>query len=177
MSIFEPQTHKSLNIPTFCGTTPIATSLRLKALDVLFIDCPAIPSGSRHIEYPPKMSTDDDYFIDVSKYSKDINTIRVEMVDSGWTDCLYKADGEVTERYMEEALACNSWAAFRMGETNIILYAEQELYNASVAATLVCQRLNVKDKERRIRIFRWLKFSDDIQADDLAIPVKKDSFL
>ena len=174
--IFEKQTHENLKLPNFCDTLPTLTSLRLNALDTLFVGCPVTPSGSRHIENPPKLSTDDDYFIDVSKYSKDINTIRLEMTTKDWLDCLYNTDGEITDRYMEEALAGNSWAAFRLGETNIILYAEQALYNASVAATLLCRKLNVKDKEQRIRIFRWLKFNEDLKLNDLVLSKPSELF-
>ena len=124
------------------------------------------PTGSRHIEWPPKLTTDDDYLIFID--GCDINYYREKLVEEGWTDCLDQDTQEGFERYQEEGVSLDAWGAFRIDDINVMIYESKYLYDASCAATFLCQKLNVKDKEQRIRIFRWFKFNEPLKAGDLS---------
>jgi len=172
MSIWEKE--KPASMDDFDNIKPLSydiTGERIKAIsDLLSIPTSLIvPTGSRHIERPSKTTSDDDYLVFVGDTEIIMKGYEIFLVNTGWTDCLYSTDGQPTERYAEEGIAGSIWRAFRNGETNIILFKDIYLYYASVAATHLCQKLNVKDKERRIRIFRWFKFDKDLKDNDLYV--------
>jgi hypothetical protein len=163
--IWEPHTTEEVwDISPFSDLTDMRVEALKKYFDTQFIT----PSGSRHIEYPPKMGTDDDYLIYLPESVKTMDEWRVSLVNDGWIDCLSLTEDPDNERYKEENFPMEFWGAFRRGETNIVVYVEYALYEASAAATLLCRKLNVKDKDRRIRIFRWLKFNEPLCKDDLS---------
>lgn len=176
MNVWEKATPP--NIDDFDSVLPLfydPTGARKDAL-VELLNVPhsfIVPSGSRHIEYPPKTTSDDDYLIYVGDNPEAIKEYASELVAGGWTDCLYSPDGQPTERYAQEQVSGDVWGAFRKGEVNIIIFNDINLYNSSVAATILCTKLNVKDKEQRIRIFRWFKFGESIKEGDLNIPTNQ----
>lgn len=176
MNIWEKVSTPSVdNFDSILALLDERTSERLAEIEKLLDISGAfiMPSGSRHIETPSKITSDDDYLIYVGDNPKSIKEYASELVEDGWTDCLYSPDGQPTERYAQERVPGDIWGAFRKGEVNIILFKTIDLYNSSVGATILCAKLNVKDKEHRIRIFRWFKFGEPIKEGDLNIPTNQ----
>lgn len=165
--IFFPTKENNLDIPFFLDADTYLSELRIEALKKYLQTEDITPTGSRHIEWPPKKGTDDDYLIFVPNMKDRMDEIRTRLVQDGWFDCLEGTSEEAQERYKEELYPVFMWGAFRMGETNIVVYTERQMYDNSVEATHLCTKLNVRDKERRIRIFRWFKFGEDMHMDDL----------
>jgi len=169
-NIYETQILKSGEIPFFLLETDYVTQKRIDELKKYFKTDYVVPTGSRHIESPPKLETDDDYLIYIPNVISSMDTLRDSYGKDGWLDCLSEAFPDWEERYKEENLPKQSWGAFRKGEVNVVIYLDNYTYDCSVYATDLCKRLNVKDKERRIRIFRWYKFKEPILFDDLRLP-------
>lgn len=166
-TIYDAASAEDKDIPLFLDADTYLSVLRVEALKKYFQTEDITPTGSRHIESPPKKGTDDDYLIFIPGMKDKMDEIRSRLVQDGWFDCLEGVSEEAQERYKEELYPIFMWGAFRMGETNIVVYTERLMYDNSVEATHLCTKLNVRDKERRIRIFRWYKFSEPLFKGDL----------
>lgn len=167
MTIYDPQPISD-EIPFWEDPIIYTTNKRVEILKALLETKCVYPTGSRHIETPAKMGTDDDYLIYIPNSMTNMDVYRDSLVKDGWIDCLDQAQPDWEEKYKEENVDRGQWGAFRKGEVNIVVYLNEFLYEASKHATSLCQKLNVKDKEKRIRIFRWYKFDEPLQEGDLS---------
>lgn len=175
MNIWEPQTNETLDIPFWSSDYIETTERRKEELSKLLNTKEITPTGSRHIEIPSKKGTDDDYLVYIPNLIN-LNATRELLVKDGWIDCLTAWEDVTGERYKEELYPMEYWGAFRKGETNIVVYTERNMYENSVHATVLCTKLNVRDKEKRIRIFRWYKFQEPLKKGDLDESVTDTSF-
>lgn len=169
-NIYDVQTLKAEEIPFFLDETSYITEKRIEELKKYFQTDYVVPTGSRHIESPPKLGTDDDYLVHLPNSLTSMDTLRGIYTKDGWLNCLSESCPDWEDKYKEENLTMDCWGAFRKGEVNVVVYLDKDTYDYSVYATDLCQRLNVKDKERRIRIFRWYKFREPLTTDDLRLP-------
>ena len=70
-----------------------------------------------------------------------------DLMSGGWT---LGGSGDQDDEF-------ESWT---IGDINLILTADEDFYNRFVAATTVCARLNVLNKEDRKAIFRAVLYSE-----------------
>jgi hypothetical protein len=54
--------------------------------------------------------------------------------------------------------------SFRSGEVNIIVTRSREFFNAFIAATSVCKRLNLMDKADRIALFQAVLYQNPCEV-------------
>lgn len=122
------------------------------------------PTGSKYICNPPVLNTDEDYLVLVT----DFNAVYQKLMswDSPWEDCMPPGSDEFASAYEDEKAYGIPWNAFRLGEVNIMVTQDKDWYFASVAATELCKAWNVLDKDKRIRIFRNLKYREVLVEGD-----------
>lgn len=94
------------------------------------------PMGSRYTCTPPVMDTDKDTVILV----KSIADAEKALLEEGWEPC---GKGEYVDCYFK---------AFRKGEDNYVITAEEHFFKQYLLAAQVCRSLNVQDKETRCKI-------------------------
>jgi|SRR6478735_12342843 len=94
------------------------------------------PMGSRYTCTPPVMDTDKDTVILV----RDVAEAEQALLEEGWAPC---GKGEYVDTYFK---------AFRKGEDNYVITAEQLFFERYLLAAQVCRALNVQEKEQRSAI-------------------------
>lgn len=121
------------------------------------------PTGSNYICNPQVIDTD----IDILVLVTDINGSYNACTCRDWEDCYREATPKEHLAYQEEKRYGVIWHALRRGIINIMIVEDIDWYHASVAATELCKAWNILDRDRRIRIFRNLKYGEPLQKDDL----------
>lgn len=121
------------------------------------------PTGSKYICNPPVLNTDEDYLVLV----EDFNSTYFSLESSEWEDCLPLDTEEGAANYRDEKEYGILWHSFRKDNLNIIFTADKNWYFACVAATELCKSWNILEKDKRIRIFRNLKYKEPLAEGDL----------
>lgn len=116
--------------------------------------------GSRVTCDPPVVGTDQDVLVLVKRIEscgakpevthaefEDVMQMHRELRASGW---VLGGSGDQDDEF-------ESWTH---GDVNLILTASEEFYNLFVAATAVCKRLNILDKEDRKAVFRAVLYTE-----------------
>jgi len=111
----------------------------------------AHPTGSRYTVMPAVLNTDDDWLVLV----EDLDDANAKLEAAGWVPCLGTSDPYELEVQM--GLRFRAW---RSGAMNLIVSDDRTYYLRSVAATLLCAKLNVRNKDERIALFREIKMGD-----------------
>lgn len=111
----------------------------------------AHPTGSRYTCTPAVLDTDDDWLVLVPNLDKAGD----ELLAQGFEACLGLSDPYEIEKQLWR------FRAFRRGSLNLIVTDQREKYLQSVAATLLCAKLNLTDKDDRIELFRAIRFNHD----------------
>lgn len=104
----------------------------------------ATPCGSRETCDPPPVDTDADFLVLVFP-GHDLAGVITRLSSDGWT-----WEGS-SEHYQN--VAGEGFMSWRKGETNLIVTASEAFHARHVAATAVCKRLNLLDKEDRKAVF------------------------
>ena len=104
------------------------------------------PTGSNYICDPPVTDTDIDYAV----YVKDINTAMRYLEKNGWKVC------------GGNSYPLEEWAAYRKDQYNLILFADWKAYVRFEAATELCKKRNVLEKEDRIELFNLICQQDNV---------------
>ena len=109
-------------------------------------------TGSSYTCNPPVLDTDIDFIVLVHDFENcDHNLHPLGYVVSS---C---ATEEGRDHYENDENYGLTWYAFRRGEFNLIVTGDEDWYDNMVAATNVCKRRNVLDKEDRKAIFRFMR--------------------
>jgi exonuclease III len=109
------------------------------------------------------MDTDEDYLCLV----ENVNDTYTDLENKGWIDCYRENPDFAGNAYREEKEYGVTWYAFRKDTVNVMITSDMDWYIASVAATELCKALNIQNKQRRIRIFRNLKYREPILVEDM----------
>ena len=128
------------------------------------VDAPILriyPTGSNYICNPPVEDTDKDYLV----LCENLDDTICAIMRDGWQSCV--SDNGEADFYTEEQEYGVKWTAYRKGVFNLMLTMDSNWYHASVIATEYCKAFNIQDKERRIRIFRFLKYKEPLQEGDI----------
>lgn len=113
-------------------------------------------TGSSYTVDPPVTNTDIDYLVLVQDFHEAI----AKLVDAGWTLCS-GPDGH----YEEDEDYSDTWYALRNDVFNIMVTADSGWYQRAVEATTICKQRNIKDKQDRIVVFRWVRDGLDTDGD------------
>ncbi len=113
-------------------------------------------TGSSYTVEPPVTDTDIDFLVLVQDFHEAI----AKLVEQGWTLCS-GADGH----YEEDEDYSTTWYALRNGVFNVMVTADSDWYQRAVEATTICKRRNIKDKQDRIIVFRWVRDGLDLDGD------------
>lgn len=107
----------------------------------------AHPTGSRYTVQPAVLTTDDDWLVLVEDLKEAESRMGVipGTVWTPWQRCFHPYSPEMEP---------GSWSAWRNGDLNLIVTDDRTLYLRKVAATLLCAKLNLTDKQDRIDLFR-----------------------
>lgn len=112
-------------------------------------------TGSSYTVEPPVTNTDIDYLVLVQDFQEAV----FALVEAGWALC-YGADGH----YEEDEEYSNTWYALRSGVFNVMVTADSGWYQRAVEATTICKSRNIKDKQDRIIVFRWVRDGLDLDG-------------
>lgn len=111
-------------------------------IDTLVQRCALV--GSRVTCEPPVMDTDRDILALVLDFGSCAEALHKQ----GWN---LGGSGESDDQF-------ESWT---LGELNLILTDDEDFYDRFIAATTVCARLNLLDKEDRKSVFRAVLYSEN----------------
>jgi hypothetical protein len=145
-------------------------SLKLFGIDGVVLGL--YPTGSYYICNPPVEDTDRDFLV----LCEDLRETITLLLKDGWESCV--DDEGQADFYTEEQEYGIRWTAYRKGIYNLMITEDSNWYYASVIATEYCRIFNIQDKEHRIRIFRFLKYKEALQAGDIPhkvlVPISKE---
>jgi len=113
----------------------------LSEIELITEDCTDILyTGSRFICNPPVMDTD----LDIVLLTNDIQTVHDTLINMGYTWC--------GEHYDE-----TDFIALRKGTINAILVQDVDVFESWQYATEIATRLNLKSKDKRIKLFKLVR--------------------
>lgn len=117
--------------------------------------------GSRVTCNPPVVGTDQDVLVLVKHIeASEINNPEFSSDDWAEVDAMHhelRSGGWVIGGSGAQDDDFESWTN---GDVNLILTASEKFYNLFVAATAVCKRLNILDKEDRKAVFRAVLYTE-----------------
>lgn len=116
-------------------------------------------TGSSYTCNPPVTTTDVDFLI-LLEDGVDLMDFVSNMDDAGWEGCSSRSQ-EGKALYACDPNYSETWFAMRRGSLNAIISVDFEWYARAIAATELCRALNVRDKERRIDVFRVIRDGED----------------
>ncbi len=111
-------------------------------------------TGSRVICLPPPTNTDEDYLV-LAKLGEPHEIL--EKFDS----LGYIADGDEAYEMLCE-FETGGWCSFRKNHINYIVTQNSDFYDKFVLATEIAKRLNLLDKEDRIKLFQFMLYEADL---------------
>lgn len=127
---------------------PYSEKKRLELSLLTGIDIPILdfmPFGSAHVCNPPVTNTDEDYVILV----EDMDLIDSMMRKHGFSNCdLY------------DQISAN-FTSYRCGKLNFTFTIDDLMYTRYMAATLLATRLNLQNKQQRVRLYALLEHGKD----------------
>ena len=107
----------------------------------------AEPVGSRRSVKPAPTDTDDDWLIYCTQ--ERINRLRL------------KADKPKKGEKAPSSRPGPEFTSLRFGDVNLICTSSGRFFDAFMAAQAACTRLNLKDKNDRIAVFRAVLYSEE----------------
>lgn len=124
--------------------------------------CKVEPCGSRVTCSPAPTDTDRDYLVEiVSNASENVGSIVNHLSGYGF-------EWEGGEHYQDAASTFMSW---RRGDTNLIVTADPTFADRHRAATAVCKRLNLLNKQDRIALFQAVLYGNQWDG-EATVPTK-----
>lgn len=101
-------------------------------------------TGSSVICDPPVTDTDIDFVI----YTKNLDRLSTWLINEG-----FKKTSK--DEYEIEDLQ-NQFCCFRLHVVNLIVVSDKEIFNKWVEATTLAKRLNLRIKQQRIELFKYI---------------------
>ena len=131
----------------------------MRSLDFVFQtlrpeDCTVEPCGSRVTCKPAPTDTDEDFLVQIAADESAISRVVGLLVGAG-----FKWEGD-TEHYQA---AANEFMSWRRGDINLIVTASGDFARRHRAATSVCTRLNLMNKDDRIALFQAVLYGDTMK--------------
>ncbi|NTS31393.1 hypothetical protein HQ945_09020 [Phyllobacterium sp. BT25] len=109
------------------------------------------PCGSRVTCDPAPIDTDQDYLVEVQSGEAIVSSLVMVLVDFGFR-------WEGNEHYQDAAR--NDFMSWRRDDINLIVTANYDFASRHRAATHVCTRLNLQNKDDRIALFQAVLYGN-----------------
>ena len=117
-------------------------------------------TGSNYTVDPPVTDTDVDTLILVKNLSDALTILTDDWDEAGW-ELLHCCTPEGKKNYESDTGYADWWYSLRRGNENLIVTDNQAWYFRAIAATELCRAFNLKNKEDRINVFRYIRDSRD----------------
>ena len=117
-------------------------------------------TGSNYTVSPPVTDTDVDTLVLVKNLNDALNILTDDWDEAGWK-LLHCCTPEGKKNYASDTGYADWWYSLRRGNENLIVTDNQEWYFKAIAATELCRSFNLKNKEDRINVFRYIRDGRD----------------